>query len=98
MDGSDSIPLYLESNLDLKYKPVVIEDEKFTFGLSYKDSLATGYFYTISPSRLVDLRANFEVDKQNFKKGNFPLYKGLSVTDSKGNAFVLIIYSTQKIQ
>ncbi len=96
VDGSDSIPLYFESNVDLKHKPVAIEQEKFTFGLFYKDSLATGYFYTISPSRLVDLKANFEVDKQNFKKRNFPLYKSLSVTDSKGNVFVLIIYSTQK--
>jgi len=97
VDGSDSIPLFVESNHDLKYKPVVIEQEKFTFGLSYKDSLATGYFYTISPSRLVDLKASFEVDQKNFRKRNFPLYKGLSVTDSKGNVFVIIIFSTQKV-
>jgi hypothetical protein len=89
--------LYIESNHDLKYKPVVIEQEKFTFGLAYKDSLVTGYFYTISPSRLVDLKTKFEVDQKNFRKRNFPLYKGLSVTDSKGNAFVIIIYSTQKV-
>jgi len=96
VDGADSIPLYVESNVDLKYKPIVIEHDKFTFGLAYKDSLARGYFYTISPSRLVELRANFEVDQRNFKKRNFSLFKGLSVTDSKGNAFVLIVYSTQK--
>ena len=96
VDGTDSIPLYIESNLDLKYKPVVIEHDKFTFGLAYKDSIASGYFYTIPPSRLVELKARFEVDQHNFKKRNFPLFKGLSVTDSKGNAFVLLIYSTQK--
>jgi hypothetical protein len=97
VDGSDSIPLYNESNLDLKYKPIAIEQEKYTFGLIYRDSLATGYFYTISPTRRLELKANFPVDQQNFKKRNFPLFKGLSVTDSKGNVFVLIIYSTQKV-
>jgi hypothetical protein len=96
VDGTDSIPVYVETNLDLKYKPLVIEPEKFTFGLAYKDSAATGYFYTISPSRLVELKSNFEVDKQNFKKRSFALYKGLSATDSKGNAFVVIAYSMQK--
>jgi len=97
VDASDSIPLYIESNLDLKYKPLVIEDEKYTFGFSYKDSVATGYFYTISPSRLFELKANFAVDQPNFKKRNFRLFKGLSVTDAKGTVFVLILYSTQKV-
>jgi len=97
VDAPDSIPLYFESNLDLKYKPLIIEEEKYTFGINYKDSLATGYFYTISPSRLLELKANFAVDRPNFKKRNFRLLKGLSVTDAKGNAFVLILYSTQKV-
>ncbi len=97
VDGPDSIPLFIESNRDLKYKPIVIEQEKFTFGLAYKDSLATGYFYSITPSRLVDLKANFEVDRKKFRKKNFPLNKGLSVTDAKGNVFVIIIFSSQKV-
>jgi hypothetical protein len=81
----------------LKFKPIAIEEDKFTFGLAYKDSLATGYFYSIIPSRQVELKATYEVDKKNFKKKNFSLFKGLSVTDSKGNAFVVITYSTQKV-
>ena len=96
IDGSDSIPLYIESNVDLKYKPLLIEQEKYTFGLAYKDSVATGYFYTISPSRLLELKAGFAVDQPNFNRKNFSLFKGLAATDAKGNAFVLIIFSTQK--
>jgi len=97
VDGTDSIPVHVESNRDLKYKPIAIEEEKFTFGLAYKDSLATGYFYTIIPSRKVELKAAYEVDQKNFKKRDFSLFKGLAVTDSKGNAFVVITYSTQKV-
>jgi len=97
VDGTDSIPLLIDSNKDLKYKPIAIEEEKFTFGLVYKDSLATGYFYTISPSRLVEKKANFVVDQKNFVKRKFPLLKGLSVTDSKRNVFIVMTYSTQKI-
>ncbi len=96
VDAPDSIPLYFESNRDLKYKPIVIEEEKYTFGLTYLDSLATGYFYTITPARLVELKTNFVVDQPNFKKRNFRLFKGLSTTDAKGNAFVIVIYSTEK--
>ncbi len=98
VDGSDSIPLFAESNHDLRYKPIVIEQEKLTFGLAYKDSSATGYFYTILPSRLVDLKSKFDVDQKNLRKRNFPLLKGLSVTDSKGNVFVIVVYSTQKVK
>jgi len=85
----DSIPLFTETNRDLKYKPLVIQEEKFTFGLAYPDSLhAAGYFYTITPSRQPELKVNFSVDKANFKKSNFRLFKGLSTSDGSGNAAV----------
>ncbi len=96
VSATDSIPLYFENNKDLKFKTIAIEEEKYTFGLSYKDSLATGYFYTINPSRTLGVKANFQVDQPNFKKRNFPLFKGLSTSDGAGNAFVVLIYSSQK--
>src|SRR5258706_2246973 len=98
VDAKDSIPLYIESNRELKHKPIVIEQEKFTFVLTYQDSLATGYFYTISPARLTEVKANFPVDQLNFKKRNFQLIKGLDTTDGTGNAFILLIYSTRKTE
>jgi hypothetical protein len=96
VSAPDSIPLFIESNRDLKFKPLVIEDEKYTFGLAYQDSVATGYFYTITPSRQVQLKVNFPADKANFKKSNFSLIKGLSCTDGSGNAYVVLVSSSQK--
>jgi hypothetical protein len=92
----DSIPLFIESNRDLKFKPLEIEDEKYTFGLVYQDSVANGYFYTITPSRQVQLKVDFPTDKANFKKRNFSLFKGLSCTDASGNAYVVLVSSSQK--
>lgn len=98
VNAPDSIPLFVESNRDLKFKPLVIEQEKYTFGLAFQDTLATGYFYTIQPSRLPDLKAVFPVDQTNFTKRNFSLFKGLSTTDGTGNAFVLLSYSSRKVR
>ncbi len=93
---ADSIPLYFETGRDLKFKSLVIEQDKYTFGLHYQDSLAVGYFYTITPSRIPDLKAVFPVDQLIYKKGYFPLVKGLATSDVAGNAYLLLIYSTQK--
>ncbi len=91
VDAKDSIPLYIESNRELKHKPVVIEQEKFTFGLTYQDS-------SISPARITEVKANFPVDQLNFKRRNFQLIKGLDTTDGTGNAYILLLYSTQKTE
>ncbi|HLZ17085.1 MAG TPA: hypothetical protein VKQ08_08590, partial [Cyclobacteriaceae bacterium] len=98
VSASDSIPLFIESNRDLKFKPLVIEDEKYTFGLAYQDTVAAGYFYTITPSRQVGLKVNFPADKANFKKSNFSLFKGLSCTDGSGNAYIVMVSSSQKVK
>jgi hypothetical protein len=97
--AGDSVPLFNDEGRDLKYKPLQIEQEKFTFGLAYKDSLANeGYFYTITPSRIPEVKVKYPVDKSAFKKRLFPLLKGLSTSDPSGNSFITIIYSTQKIR
>jgi tetratricopeptide (TPR) repeat protein len=97
VSANDSIPLYFETNRDLKFKALVINEEKFTVGLSYQDSLATGYFYTITPSRIPDLKANFAVDPLSFKKRFFSLAKGLATTDGSGNVYILLTYSIRKV-
>lgn len=93
----DSVPLFVETNRELKFKPIVIEEEKFTLGLSYQDSLATGYLYNITPSRVPTLKVNFQVDQPNFKKRKFPLLKGLITNDGTFSSIIVLIYSTEKV-
>ena len=96
INGADSIPLFFEQSRELKYKPLVIVDEKFTIGLFFKDSLATGYIYSITPSRIPDMKVMFPVDQKSFKKRNFLATKCLSVTDIPGHVFFSLIYSESK--
>lgn len=98
VSANDSIPLFFDSSKDLKYKPVVVEEEKFTFGLFYRDSLsASGYFYAITPSRIPDVKASYPVESSAFRKRFYPLLKGLAASDPLGNSFVVLTYSTQKM-
>ena len=94
--NTDSIPLYNESNRDLRFKPLAIEEERLTFGLAYQDSLATGYFYKITPSRIAGFKVNFPVDQSVFKKRNFSLFKSLWVASASADTYFLLIYSTVK--
>lgn len=97
VSAKDSIPLFTDPNKDLKYKPVLIEEEKFTFGLFYKDTLsASGYFYSITPSRIPAIKATYPVEQSAFRKRFFPLIKGLATSDPSGNSYVVLTYSTQK--
>jgi hypothetical protein len=95
--GTDSIPLYNESNRELKYKPLIVEDEKFTAGLFYQDTLATGYFYDITASRIPKIKSTFRVDQASFKKKNFSLFKALATSDAASNSFIVLLYSTDKV-
>jgi hypothetical protein len=58
--------------------------------------LATGYFYSITPSRKPDIKANFAVTATNFTKSKFPLAKALATSDEKGQVYFALIYSTEK--
>ncbi len=96
ISGADSIPLFTEMPRKFKFQPLVIEEEKFTFGIAYKDSLATGYFYVITPTRVAGVKANFPVDQTSFKRRFVSLIKGITTTDGTGNSFILLAYSSQK--
>jgi len=91
----DSIPLFMEEVDKRPFKPLIIVNDTYTAGLKYIDSLAVGYFYTITPSRIPDLAFNFPVDGPNFKKRNLPIIKSLSFQDANQIYFVLI-YSENK--
>lgn len=78
--------------------PLAIYPERFMSGLKFgADSVATGFFYTITPSRKPDLKASFPVDKVIFAKKNLPLSKSLSVSNEGGTVFYTVIYSETKV-
>ena len=96
---SDSIPLFSDETTGrLKFKPLVMVSEDHTVGLQYADTLAMGYFFTITPSRIPDVKASFPVDKVNFTRRNLPILKGLSTKDVKGQVYFALIYSEAKIK
>jgi len=92
----DSIPLYSEESETRPYKPLISNDH-YTIGLKYADSLAVGYFYTIPPSRVADIAANFPVDAPNFKLRSLPILKALSLQETDQVYFALI-FSESKVQ
>ena len=96
--GSDSIPLFIDETMrSSRFKPIIIKDENYTSGLVYgADSLATGYFYSVTPSRVPDIKISFPVDKPSFKIRNLALTKGLSTTDGKSQVYFVLIYSEGK--
>jgi hypothetical protein len=97
--ASDSIPLFAdETTLNSKFKLLVMVPEDHTMGLRYADSVATGYFFTITSSRMPDVKASFPVDKVNFTRRNLPIIKGLTTKDEKGQVYFGAIYSEAKIK
>jgi hypothetical protein len=98
IDEKDSIPLFFEQSRDLKFKPLLILENKYTIGLQYSDSTATGYLYSITPSRRPDVKATFEVDKTSFTKRNLPILKCVSTTDALQQVFFSLIYAESKVQ
>jgi hypothetical protein len=95
--AADSIPLFLEVADTRPIKPLVVVPDSFTMGLKYKDSLAVGYLYTITPSRIPDAGAIFPIDAPNFKRRSLPIIKGLAVHEANEVYFALI-YSQNKVK
>lgn len=92
----DSVPLFHEETDKHPFKPLVIANDNYTMGLKYMDSLAVGYFYSITPSRIPDIGLTFPVDAPNFKKRNLPIIKGLASHETDQVYFALI-YSESKV-
>jgi len=99
INASDSIPLFTdETTINNKYKLLVMIPEDHTLGLHYADSSATGYFFTITPSRTPDVKVSFPLDKVNFTRRNLPIIKGLTTKDEKGQVYFGAIYSEAKVK
>lgn len=88
--GVDSIPLFTEESAS-QFKPLVIAN-KFTIGLKYVDSLATGYLYNITPRHIPDVAAAFPVDKLIYKKRYLSVLKGLGF-HPQPDLYIALVYS-----
>jgi len=96
LDGADSIPLTLQTTAS--FKPLMISPEKFTVGLSLKDtSQVQGYFYTIAPSRKPQVKAYFPLDKKSFNTTGIPNANAVAYSDAAGEIHYVLIYSTTPI-
>ncbi|MBL7846541.1 MAG: hypothetical protein JNL40_03660 [Cyclobacteriaceae bacterium] len=98
VDGADSIPLMSPAPEQSKFKPLVQQEEKFTSGLTFADSLGTGYFYTISPSRKVAVKATYKVNPDAFKKRYLPVTKAMAIQDELGLVFFVLTYQETKMK
>lgn len=96
IDGQDSVPLFLDVASVSKLKPLIVQSEKYTAGLKYVDSVATGYFYAILPSRRPEHKASFPVDNVVFTKRNIPFTRALTIQDEKGLVSFVLFYTEVK--
>ena len=93
LNGADSIPLFTEQSRST-FKPLAVIDEKYTAGLHYADSLnPTGYFFTINPSRVPDVKISFPVEKPIFKQARLVSSKALTFSDAAGQIYFVLVYS-----
>jgi hypothetical protein len=98
VEGPDSISLKTEIS-NKRFKPLFVENEKYTVGLVYKDSLtADGYFYTVTPSRLPGVKFTFPVDKPAFKQARFGDTKAVTYSDPSGQVYYVLVYSKRSVK
>lgn len=92
VDGSDSIPLTEEPGSH--YRPLVITPEKFTLGVSTRDSTQLqGYFYTINASRKPEVKAYFPLDKSGIKSSDLGAAHALAYSDAAGQIYYVLVYA-----
>ncbi len=94
--AGDSIPAMADA-ASTTYKPLVIAEEKYTAGLHYTDSVEmSGYFVTIVPSRVIDIKVDFPVDKPNFNLQDLDSIKGIVSADAGGQLYFVLLYNENK--
>jgi hypothetical protein len=98
IDGVDSIPLSTDAGVK-KFKPLFTADEKFTLGVSYRDSVKSeGYFYTVTPSRKPALKVSFPIDHTNITQAKASVTKALAYSDPAGQVYYILVYSDQAVK
>ena len=98
INGSDSIPLFIEVSDKSRFKPLVLVQEKYTLGLQFADSVGTGYFFSIEPSRKLGINASYRVNKEAFKKRLLSVTKALSAQDQQGMVYFILTYQEAKFK
>jgi hypothetical protein len=89
--GSDSIPLSL-GLLSSKFKPLTVVNERYTTGLNFADtSNVSAYFYSITPTRVPDVKVTFPVEKNAFRRGVLSSSKGITYSDPSGQIFFVLL-------
>jgi hypothetical protein len=92
--GTDSIPVSDRVTSKL-FHPIVIEPEQFTAGLALKDTAnITGYFCTVTPTRIPDVRVNFPVDHSWVTPNNLDAIKGLATKDDGDHIYFILVLHT----
>jgi hypothetical protein len=87
--GADSIPLFME-NVGGRFRPVAVVNERYTTGLKVADSVS-GYFYSITPSRVPDIKVFFPVERNLVQESAST--HGLTYSDAAGQIFFVLFFS-----
>ena len=96
VSGNDSIPATLDAK-STKYRAVVLEEEKYSTGLHYKDSAdVSAYFATIIPTRESDVKITFPVDKSHFQLADSAYFRGSVFSDAGGQLYFVLLYKQAK--
>lgn len=97
VDAADSVPLTMD--IPGTYRPLVIVPEKYTTGVSARDTAQLqGYFYTITASRRPEVRAYFPLDTVLFKAKDIATTRALAYSDAAGQIFYVLLYSEQPVK
>lgn len=90
---ADSIPLFMDAH-GKKFKPLAVVDEKYTAGIRVADSLKiSGYFYSITPSRIPDIKVSFPVETNLTERSALATAHSLTYSDASGQIFFVLVFS-----
>lgn len=99
VDGADTIPLVAHAGDTVAFKVLLTDPENFSIGLSLKDTTQLqGYFYTITASRVPDVKAYFPLGKELFGMKDIPGTKALTYADAAGQIYYVLVYSEAAVK
>ncbi len=95
--GADSIPLFLDG-IAKRFRPLIMVPDQYTAGVKLADSVkAEGYFYSITPSRVPDIKISFPVENVLLRKSAQHTH-GLTYSDAAGQLFFVVLFSDAPLQ
>lgn len=95
--AADSIPLAFPVRAENPIQPLVVAEERFTQGIRYPaEGPASGYFYTITPTRLPDVQVAYGLDTAFTNRKNLAFFRGLATSDEQGQVFFTAVFSERR--